>query len=137
MRCGAAVQKGNSPEERKRSLRAFCEVVAEGGEHFGLEIVCGFDVDHALIGTQENGIEIYSVYQIANKVEELGIEIAILAVPSASAQDIADRFVNAGIKGIWNFVPIHIKAKEDVIVENVNLASSFAVLQHKLRNEEL
>ena len=108
-----------------------------GFADFGLEIVCGFDVDNALIGTQENGKEIYSVYLIANKVEELGIEIAILAVPSRSAQDIADRFINAGIKGIWNFVPIHIKAKDDVIVENVNLASSFAVLQHKLRNEEL
>ena len=108
----------------------------KGFRDFGLEIVCGFDVDASLVGKKENGKEIYNVYQIATKVEELGIEIAILALPAPDAQDIADRMVNAGVKGIWNFVPVHIKAKEGVIIENVNLASSFAVLQHKLRNEE-
>ena len=108
----------------------------KGFNDFGLDIVCGFDVDESIVGSKENGKEIYSIYQIASKIEEFRIEIAILAVPSSEAQDIADRFMNAGIKGIWNFAPIHIKAKEDVVIENVNLASSFAVLQHKLRNEE-
>ena len=108
----------------------------KGFVDFGLDIVCGFDIDSEIIGTRINNKDIYSIYQIASRVEELGIEIAILATPAKSAQDITDRLVNAGIKGIWNFVPIHLKTKDDVIVENVNLASSFAVLQHKLRNEE-
>ena len=107
----------------------------KGFDDFGLEIVCGFDNDPTLIGNKENGKEIYSIYQIGSKVEELGLEIVILATPSNVAQDIAERFVNAGIKGIWNFVPTHLKVKEGIGIENVNLASSFALLQHKLRNE--
>ena len=106
-----------------------------GFNDFGLEIVCGFDNDSKLIGNKENGKDIYSIYQIGSKVEELGLEIVILATPSDVAQDMSERFINAGIKGIWNFVPTHLKVKPGISVENVNLASSFALLQHKLRNE--
>ena len=108
----------------------------KGFNDFGLDIVCGFDVNPDLVGTQINERNIYSVYQLGNKIEELGIEIAILATPISSAQDVVDRLSNAGIKGIWNFVPIHLNVKNNIVVENINLASSFAVLQHKLINKE-
>lgn len=108
----------------------------KGFNDFGLDIICGFDVDSNIVGTQINGKDIYSVYQLSNKIEELGLEIAILAVPLSVAQDNADRLVNAGIKGIWNFVPVHLDVKDDVVIENINMASSFAILQHKLSNKE-
>lgn len=108
----------------------------KGFNDFGLDIICGFDVDSNIVGTKINGKDIYSVYQLSNKIEELGLEIAILAVPLSVAQDNADRLVNAGIKGIWNFVPVHLDVKDDVVIENINMASSFAILQHKLSNKE-
>lgn len=108
----------------------------KGFNDFGLDIICGFDIDTNIVGTQINGKDIYSVYQLSNKIEELGLEIAILSVPLSVAQDNADRLVNAGIKGIWNFVPVHLDVKDDVVIENINMASSFAILQHKLSNKE-
>ncbi len=108
----------------------------KGFNDFGLDIICGFDIDTNIVGTQINGKDIYSVYQLSNKIEELGLEIAILAVPLSVAQDNTDRLVNAGIKGIWNFVPVHLDVKDDVVIENINMASSFAILQHKLSNKE-
>ena len=108
----------------------------KGFNDFGLDIVCGFDIDSNLVGGQVNGKDIYSVYQLSNKIDELGLEIAILAVPLSAAQDNADRLVNAGIKGIWNFVPVHLNVGDDVVIENINMASSFAILQHKLSNKE-
>ena len=108
----------------------------KGFNDFGLDIVCGFDIDSNLVGSQVNGKDIYSVYQLSNKIDELGLEIAILAVPLSAAQDNADRLVNAGIKGIWNFVPVHLNVGDDVVIENINMASSFAILQHKLSNKE-
>jgi redox-sensing transcriptional repressor len=38
----------------------------------------------------------------------------------------------AGIGAIWNFSPASINVPEDVIVENVDLACSLAVLSRKL-----
>ena len=105
-----------------------------GFNNFGLDIVTGFDVDSELIGKKINGVEVCSIYQIASKIEEKQIEVAILSTPSEVAQEVANRLVNAGIKGIWNFVPVHIKVNNNVAIENINMASSFAILKHKLQN---
>ncbi len=105
-----------------------------GFNNFGLDIVVGFDVDNDLIDKKINGVEICSIYQIASKIEEMNIDVAILATPSEVAQEVANRLVNAGIKGIWNFVPVHIKVNNNVAIENINMASSFAILKHKLQN---
>ena len=105
-----------------------------GFNNFGLDIVVGFDVDSELIGKKINGVEVCSIYQIASKIEEKQIEVAILSTPSEVAQEVANRLVNAGIKGIWNFVPVHIKVNNNVAIENINMASSFAILKHKLQN---
>lgn len=109
----------------------------KGFEDFGLNIVCGFDIDSKLVGKSINNKEIYSIYQLANKVEELGIEIAILVVTSEAAQQVVNMLVNAGIKAIWNFVPVHLNINSDVVVENINIASSLAILEHKLKTKEI
>ena len=105
----------------------------KGFKDFGLNIVCGFDSDNNVIGQKINGLEIFSIYQLANKIEELKIEVAILVTPSSVAQEVTNKLMNAGIKGIWNFVPTHLKVNNDIVVENINMASSFAILNHKLK----
>lgn len=105
----------------------------KGFEKFGLNIVAGFDVDSKLIGTSINNKKIYDLYQLDSIIHELGVKIAILTVPSEVAQVVTNRLVNAGIKAIWNFVPTHLDVSEDIVVENVNLASSLAILSHKLK----
>ena len=40
--------------------------------------------------------------------------------------------VEAGIIGIWNFAPVQLFAPDSVIVENVSLSSSYAVLSQRL-----
>ena len=67
-------------------------------------------------------------------IQSKGIELIILAVPAQAAQQISDRAVRAGIKGILNFAPIRLKVPTHVAVEDVNLvmqleALSFAITQ--------
>ncbi len=107
-----------------------------GFNEFGLDVVCGFDVDSSLVGSEVNGKEIYSIYQLAAKLEELDIKIAILVTPIDAAQEMTNRLVNANVKGIWNFVPTHLNVPESVVVENINLASSLAILEHKLKEKK-
>jgi redox-sensing transcriptional repressor len=48
--------------------------------------------------------------------------MAIVTVPAAAAQDVANRLVASGIMGILNFAPIVLAVPEEVMVSNVNLA---------------
>ena len=106
-----------------------------GFKEFGLNIIAGFDIDKSLIGQKINDKPIYDLTNLEEIMEYMNVKVAIISVPSSSAQDVVNRVVNIGIKGIWNFVPTHIAVPEDVVIENVNLASSLAVLSHKLRSK--
>ncbi len=55
-------------------------------------------------------------------VRQNGIKMAILTVPAAAAQEVANQLVAAGIMGILNFAPIPLSVPEEVMVNNVNLA---------------
>ncbi len=48
--------------------------------------------------------------------------MAILTVPVAVVQEVANGLVRAGITGILNFAPIMLAVPEEVSVNNVNLA---------------
>jgi redox-sensing transcriptional repressor len=48
--------------------------------------------------------------------------MAILTVPAAVAQEVANHLTEAGIVGILNFSPIVLTVSEEVMVNNVNLA---------------
>lgn len=103
-----------------------------GFEEFGLNILAGFDIDTKKIGNQINGKEIFPVEKIENLIPRLNVHIAILCTPTEVAQEVCDILIKSGVKAIWNFAPTILRVDENVIVENVNLASSLAILSHKL-----
>ena len=107
----------------------------EGFLEYGLEILAGFDVASKKIGKIINGKKIYSMNNLEKIIMQLNVQIAIITVPSEEAQGVVDRLGNCGIKGIWNFANVHISAPDDVVIETVNLASSLAVLSHKLTDK--
>ena len=63
-------------------------------------------------------------------------ELAILTVPKDQAQAVAEQLVQYGTRAIWNFSTVHLNLPETVIVENVDLAQSLALLwnQYELQN---
>ena len=56
----------------------------------------------------------------------------ILAVPASAAQSVAERSVNAGVRGILNFAPVQIQVPEGVPVENVNLVMELEALSFQI-----
>lgn len=82
-----------------------------------------------------NNIPIYHIDRLNDLINLLDVSIAILTVPSQVAQKMSDILVRAGIKGIWNFAPTHLRVSGDVVVENVDLAASLAVLSYKLETK--
>src|SRR5687768_358083 len=56
----------------------------------GFEIVAGFDTAPAKIGTHAEGVEIFHLDDASRVIQEKKIRMAIVAVPSAVAQRVAD-----------------------------------------------
>ncbi|WP_159583853.1 redox-sensing transcriptional repressor Rex [Streptococcus halichoeri] len=95
-----------------------------------MQIVMGFDLEsNPLVGTKtDDDIPIYAITSVDTHIQESGIETAILTVPSTEAQDVADQLVQAGIKGILSFSPVHLNVPKDVIVQYVDLTSELQTL---------
>jgi redox-sensing transcriptional repressor len=55
-------------------------------------------------------------------VQNHHVKMAIVTVPAAVAQEVANNLVQCGVMGILNFAPIVLHVPEDVMVNNVNLA---------------
>lgn len=105
----------------------------KGFEHQGFQIAAAFDVDPKKIGQPVEGIPVYSLDRLAAVVRAEGIQLAIIAVPAASAQTVAGELVTAGIDGILNFAPATLSLPAGVTSVGVDLAIeleqlSFAVV---------
>lgn len=93
----------------------------------GFEMVAVFDDAPNKIGQQVAGKEVMNVAELPKVVREIGIKVAIVAVPSAKAQQVVDMVVKSGIKAILNYAPINISVPADVRVQYIDPA---AHLQH-------
>lgn len=102
----------------------------------GFEIKALFDANPRMIGLKIRDFEILDSENLESFVEENNIDIAILCIPKNGAQDIVDRLINAGIKGIWNFAPVDLEVPKGVIVENVNLTESLFTLSYLMKENE-
>jgi redox-sensing transcriptional repressor len=105
----------------------------DGFTQYGLQIVAVFDGDPLKIGTVVHGVEVLNMDKISDFIERTKIPMAVLTVPAASAQMIGVKLSEAGIKGIWNFASVKLKLSNDVIIQRVDLASSFAELSSRLK----
>jgi redox-sensing transcriptional repressor len=93
-----------------------------GFEKKGFRLAAVFDADPNKIGKKQGPFPIQPLTELESTVQKQNIRLAILAVPADSAQDVADRLVEAGIKGIFNFAPTSITVPQDVALSAVDLA---------------
>lgn len=99
----------------------------------GFDIVAVLDVDRSKIGTQWSGaVEVEDVIALEAVLEREAVDVVILAVPAAAAQEVADRAVAAGVRGILNFAPLQLRVPEDVSVQDVNVVTELEALSFDL-----
>ncbi len=91
-----------------------------------------FDVDPKMIGTQIRGIPVYSMDVLESYLSEHEVAIAALTLPKTAAEQAANRLVQCGVKGIWNFAHTDLRLPGDVVVENVHLSESLMRISYRL-----
>jgi redox-sensing transcriptional repressor len=93
-----------------------------GFEKEGFEIIAAFDAEPRRKRDKEIKQPILGMGDLQKFITEHGVKMAILTVPAAVAQEVANQLVRSGITGILNFSPIVLPVPDDVMVNNVNLA---------------
>ncbi len=101
-----------------------------GFEENGFIVSALFDVDPAVIGTTVNGKPVLDLAQMEEYIRKNSIDIGVIAARRTVAQEIASSMIRAGIKGIWNFVPIDLATS--VPTENVHLSDNICALSYKI-----
>ena len=61
----------------------------------------------------------------------LRVTTGILCVPAAQIQQTAETMIDSGIKAIWNFSPFDPEVPRGIVIENIELTASFALLVSK------
>lgn len=105
-----------------------------GFAKYGLRIAAAFDIDHTKVGQRIGDYLVLPIEKCKSIIETFRVQIAILAVPAGTAQELANWLVNRGIKAIWNFAPVQLKIPKEIIVRNENLAVGLAQLIHQVRS---
>jgi redox-sensing transcriptional repressor len=105
-----------------------------GFEPEGFEIVASFDLDSHRKRTKSNVKPVLPMDQLRTFVRANGIKMAIVTVPAAAAQEVANTLVEAGIEGILNFAPVVLQVPEEIMVKHVNLAIELENLSYFIQN---
>lgn len=105
-----------------------------GFQNSGIKIIAAFDLPERA-GQNVGGIEVYPIEKFPKMVSRMKIKVGIITVPSEHAQTVAKMMVESGIEAIWNFAPCRLDLPEEIIVENVDMYSSLALISHRLKKK--
>lgn len=86
----------------------------------GFRIVAAFDNAPDKVGASVEDMTIQPIEKLRDVVTQRGIRVAMIAVPAASAQEVADMLIEAGVRAILNYAPINLNVPEDVHVQYID-----------------
>lgn len=92
----------------------------QGFTNRGFRVAMIFDNDPNKIGSSAGPFLVKDNNLMCEEIQRAGIQIAMIAVPSAQAQSVADVLVEAGVKAILNYAPISINVPKGVHVQYID-----------------
>jgi len=86
----------------------------------GFRIAVVFDNDPDKIGQKIDSLVVLSADQINNMISQMGIRIAMVAVPSDQAQYVTNKLIESGIKSILNYAPTSLIVPPEVRIQHID-----------------
>jgi redox-sensing transcriptional repressor len=90
-------------------------------EH-GINIAAVFDIDPDKVGRDIGDLTVTDYARLGEVVREKNIIVGVLAVPAASAQEVANNLVRTGVKIVFNYSEALLDVPTDVTVHTFNPA---------------
>lgn len=100
----------------------------------GFTIVAAFDSSDIQVGAAVGDLSVQPMRDLPNVVDQLDVSIGIVAVPAAEAQNVINRLVETGIKGILNYAPVAPYVPRGVVVRNIDPVLSLQSMTFYLKN---
>jgi redox-sensing transcriptional repressor len=82
----------------------------------GFRVVAVFDTDQGKVGSKIGTLSVRHNTEMAEVIDDEEIVVAVLAVPSAAAQTVANQLVEAGVKIIFNYSDALLQVPPEVTV---------------------
>lgn len=103
----------------------------------GFTLLAAFDVDPRMVGTEIAGVPVRHADGLEDFVAAHSVDVGLLTVPMAAAQQMGDRLIAAGVRGIWNFTNYELVCtRPDVVVESVHFSDSLLTLSYLISQRE-
>ncbi len=102
---------------------------------YGFKLKGIFDINPRLVGLKISNTDVYDMEILGDFIEENDVDLAFICTNKEGAQDVADRLVEAEIRGIWNFAPVDLDLPENIVVENVHLIDDLLTLSYFLKEK--
>ncbi|REE94318.1 redox-sensing transcriptional repressor [Paenibacillus taihuensis] len=100
-----------------------------------MKITAVFDVHPSMVGASINGLTVLPMEKLKETIAERNIRIGIITVPATEAQNVADKFSEAGVDGILNFAPTILRVPEHVRIHYANFTTELMSLAYYLDEE--
>ena len=102
----------------------------------GFHVVAAFDSNPEKLNGQIEEVPVYHIGRLAEVVRQHNIRLGLICVPAATAQNVADRLVEAGVEGIVNFAPVTLSLPEEISSVSVDLSTELEQLSFSVANRE-
>ena len=102
----------------------------------GFFIDAVFDNNLMFDGMQICGIPILNVSSLEDYLTANKVDIVVITTPAGVAEEILEKSVKCGVKGIWNFAPVDLRSNENIEVQNVHLSDSLLTLSFRMNEKK-
>ena len=99
----------------------------------GFRVVMIFDSDPAKVGHKMDDFTIQDSAALVDTIRAAGLQVAMITVPAAEAQKVADKLVEAGVKAILNYAPVTLNVPPGVHVQYIDPAIHLQRMTYYLR----
>lgn len=97
----------------------------------GCDLIGIFDINPLLTGKSVGSLQIRHTDDMEEFCKQNNPAVAVLCIPKANTQAIADKLVSMGLKAFWNFSHYDLSIDfENIVVENVHLGDSLLTLTY-------
>lgn len=106
-------------------------------EQYGFTLKAAFDINPDLIGKEMHGIVVHDFSTLDDILADIQPDVAVLCVPKAMANDVANEICSVGVKAIWNFTNTELQVKDaDPIIENIHFSDSLLALGYYIAESQ-
>ncbi len=108
----------------------------DGFQKEGFGVVAAFDAVPSAVVKRGINVPVYDVDEMPRFIRKNEVKLAVLAVPAANAQEVANDLVGAGVQGILSFSPTILQVPESVTVNSVDLALELEQVSFFVKREQ-